>query len=171
MDTKIVRMNGVPVRVPHEELTDPDKYSGEPCGATEPYWPDSEGGATCTLAPHETGPAGSAHIAHDGDWNVIAIWWGTIVADQDARSQYAFTERLLERAAQPGYERADVKLARLADAISDTAGATGDDASWLAGVVIATLESWRVDSGAYQVPGEGEPWDADAWLASLGREV
>lgn len=72
--TKIVRLNGTPIRVNREELTDPDTYRGQPCGATEPEWPGGQGGAFCTLAPHETGPR-TAHIAHDGSWNVIAIWW------------------------------------------------------------------------------------------------
>jgi hypothetical protein len=75
-ETKIVRVNGIPVRVPAEELTDPDKFSGgAPCAAVEPWWPTGRGEASCTIAPHETGPAGTAHIAHDGSWNVLAIWW------------------------------------------------------------------------------------------------
>lgn len=71
METKEVRVNGHVFTVPYEEMTDPDKYRGEPCGSTEPYWGDSSGGATCTLEPHAPEVA---HIAHDGEWNVIAIW-------------------------------------------------------------------------------------------------
>lgn len=90
-------------------------------------------------------------------------------ADRDDMD--AFTEGLLEQVAQPGNERADARLARLGDAISDVTGTDGDTAAWLAARMIGTLEAMRVESGAYRVPGEGEPWNVAAWLASLAREV
>ena len=90
-------------------------------------------------------------------------------ADRD--DQDAFTEGLLEQAAQPGNERADARLARLGDAISNVTGADGDTAAWLAARMIGTLEAMRVESGAYRAPGSGEPWNVAAWLTSLGREV
>ena len=86
---KTVRLNGIPVRVPAEELTDPDTFTGTPCQATEPEWPGGSGGsAACTLAPHGTGPDGSAHIAHNGSWDVIAIWWDAPAQPNDADRDY-----------------------------------------------------------------------------------
>lgn len=77
--TKVVRMNGTPVRVPAGELTDPHPHIPQDtpccCGAAEPDWPDGQGGAFCTIAVHGTGPDGTAHIAHNGSRDVIAIWW------------------------------------------------------------------------------------------------
>lgn len=72
MNTRIVRIEGVAFRVPSEELPDPhgDSPAGG-CGAYEPDWPDLHGGAVCTLAPHTRTVA---HIAHGGEYEVIAIW-------------------------------------------------------------------------------------------------
>ena len=76
--SKIVRMNGIPVRVPSDQLIDPDPARRTICEAPEPEWPDGSGGVVvCTLAPHATGPDGSAHIANNAGADVIAIWWGT----------------------------------------------------------------------------------------------
>lgn len=78
MGTKIVRMNGTPVRVPSNMLTDPDTFArtGPGCDAIEPDWPDGTGGmVVCTLDPHPTGPDGLAHIANNGSCDIIAIWW------------------------------------------------------------------------------------------------
>jgi hypothetical protein len=78
MNTKIVRMNGVPVRVPSDQLTDPDPWRAEDCGAREPEWPDGMGGqVVCTLPPHARpdGPDGVAHMANNAASDIIAIWW------------------------------------------------------------------------------------------------
>jgi hypothetical protein len=76
MSTKIVRINGVSVRVPGEQLTDPDPWRPEFCDETEPAWRDGTGGeVVCTLAPHETGPDGIAHMANNAATEIIAIWW------------------------------------------------------------------------------------------------
>ena len=93
MKTRIVRVNGTPLRIPEDELPDPhpDGYGpaygidDEPCGATEPDWPDGSGGvAICTLPPHETSPEhGTAHIAHGGEYNVIAIWGEPAIMTDD----------------------------------------------------------------------------------------
>lgn len=90
-------------------------------------------------------------------------------ADRD--DQDAFTEGLLEQVTHRGNERADARLARLGDAISDVTGTDGDTATWLAARMIGTLEAMRVESGAYRDARNGEPWDVHAWLASLAREV
>jgi hypothetical protein len=89
--------------------------------------------------------------------------------DGNAEALAAFTEALLEGVAQPGNERADARLARLADAISAAAGTDGDNASWLAARVFGTLEAMRVESREYRDPRNGPPWDVAAWLESLNQ--
>jgi hypothetical protein len=64
--TKTVRIDGRHYTVPRDELTDPHPDQAGGCRALEP-----EGEATCTLRPHA---AAAAHIAHDGNGDVIAIW-------------------------------------------------------------------------------------------------
>jgi len=77
METRIVRVNGTPLRVPMDELPDPNLGGiAETCGATEPNWPDGTGGSLiCTLARHDdSGERGTVHIAHSGQLTVLAIW-------------------------------------------------------------------------------------------------
>jgi hypothetical protein len=69
---RLVRVNGACLRVPWPELPDPDDCRlAVDCGAYEPHWPEWHGTAVCTLAPH---PLCVSHIAHGGQWKVIAIW-------------------------------------------------------------------------------------------------
>ena len=79
MDTRIIRINGVPVRVPREQLHEHPPFEDNVCGVPEPDWPDGTGGdVVCTLPPHETGPSGLAHMANDAGAfyaRIIAIWW------------------------------------------------------------------------------------------------
>jgi hypothetical protein len=87
-NTVLVRVNGVPFRMPHDEMQDPrTDHHGPPswCGETEPDWPDGQGGTVvCTLAPHPAGPSGTVHIARGGQDEIIAVW-GTpaLVRDDD----------------------------------------------------------------------------------------
>jgi hypothetical protein len=70
MDTRIVRINGVPYRIPADEL--PDAHSDRPGGTCRAEEPDNlYGAAVCTLDAH--GPD-VMHIAAGGEWDVIAIW-------------------------------------------------------------------------------------------------
>ena len=89
--TKIVRIQGVRVRVPRAELTDALSFWGDPCDATEPEWPDGSGGeVVCTLPPHPAGASGIAHIANNADAvgaDIIAIWWDE-PATADAESDW-----------------------------------------------------------------------------------
>jgi hypothetical protein len=84
MNTTIVRVNGVPMRMPHDEMRDP--HQGAPiastCGALEPDWPDGQGGnVRCTRPPHSAGPSGTVHIARGGEDEVLAIWGATALID------------------------------------------------------------------------------------------
>lgn len=63
---RTVHVNGVPLRVPQEELPDPHP---ELAGGSCP-WLDQATNAVCTVS----GPHGTAHIAHDGCGQVIALW-------------------------------------------------------------------------------------------------
>jgi len=84
MKTRIVRINGTPLRVVWNELPDPypDGYgpaygTGDTtCDALEPDWPDGTGGvAVCTMPVHDDSAGhGTVHIAHGGQNEVIAIW-------------------------------------------------------------------------------------------------
>lgn len=69
MESKVVRINGLPFHVPLAELTDPSPdRPAVCCSAREPAaW----GQGACTLAPHEPYVL---HIAHDPEGNVVALW-------------------------------------------------------------------------------------------------
>jgi hypothetical protein len=72
MEIKTVRVNGVALTIPADELTDPNPNApGTGCAALEPDWPNGTGGTCCTIEAH---PADVAHISHDGSYNVLAIW-------------------------------------------------------------------------------------------------
>lgn len=78
-ETWIIRIQGVPVRVPDQMFTQSNTSPRPLCEAVEPDWPDNSGGQVrCCLPVHETGPAGMAHIANNAGWptgDIIAIWW------------------------------------------------------------------------------------------------
>lgn len=70
MDTRIVTINGTEFRIPADELTDPHpNLAGGSCP-----WFDTATDAVCTLGTSGPEHGGTAHIAHDGDGYVIAIW-------------------------------------------------------------------------------------------------
>jgi hypothetical protein len=71
MTGKQVRIQGAVFTVPADELTDPHPDAAGKCKAVEPDWSPVSGGSVCTIGCH---PASTAHVAHDGDRNVIAIW-------------------------------------------------------------------------------------------------
>jgi hypothetical protein len=82
---KAVRVNGMPLRVPLLELTDPNR--DPPPGGCNAQEPPEWGGAVCTLDPHGDD---IWHIAHDGDHDVIAIWHGEpLPADEMATGREA----------------------------------------------------------------------------------
>lgn len=83
----------------------------------------------------------------------------------------AFTDALLDRVEREdgGDGPATGRLGKLAEAVETCTGTDYDTAEWLAARVFTTLETMRVESGAYRVPGEGEPWDVAAWLENLAR--
>jgi hypothetical protein len=89
-------------------------------------------------------------------------------ADRD--DQDAFTEGLLAGVKRNSAGFPAGQLGQLAYAMMRTTGTDADTAAWLAARVFGTLEAMRVESGAYRAPGEGEPWDVKAWLATLNRE-
>jgi hypothetical protein len=89
MKTRIIRIQGIPARVPDGMFTQANTGPGPFCETTEPNWPDGCGGTVvCCLPRHESGPYGQAHIANNAGWpsgDVIAIWQDTpaIPADYD----------------------------------------------------------------------------------------
>jgi len=78
MKTRIIRIQGVPTRVPDGMFTQCNIHAGPACTATEPYWEDGSGGQViCDLPAHPTGAAGMAHIANNAGYpegDIIAIW-------------------------------------------------------------------------------------------------
>jgi hypothetical protein len=80
MDTRIVRINGIPFRIIADELPDPHpERPGRACAADEPDNP--YGAAVCTLDGHG---ADIMHIGHDGERRVIAMWGEpAVVTDAD----------------------------------------------------------------------------------------